>query len=117
MTATYDIATSAGKIRFRLGDTRTETAFFSDAELASLLADYGSVDAATAAAARVCLMHLGRFARSFSSVAGTVDETAAASILQDLIDRYGGAELSIPVATVRRTGGYPSDPNFRRRTT
>ena len=112
MAFTYDLATSIGKVRFRLQDTREEGAFFSDAELSYIIGANATIDLAVADAARVCLAALARYARSFTGPDGAVDETAAGTYLQDLIDRYGGAELAVPTITVQRAGPNPSEGTF-----
>lgn len=50
MTATYDITTTIGKIRLKIGDKDTDDAFFTDEELTEFYSQEGNIDLAAAAA-------------------------------------------------------------------
>ena len=67
MAFTYDLSTDLGRVRFKLRDVRPEQPFFQDAEITYLLTDGGSVDGAVLAGARVMLMEIARYARSYST--------------------------------------------------
>lgn len=114
MSFSYDLSTDVGKMRLRLVDTREAGAFFSDEELTVIRNGVATVDLAVADAARILLANVGRYARSFSGPDGSVDETAAATYLQDLIDRYGGATLATPTIAVKRLGVSPQEPTYYR---
>lgn len=109
MAFTCNLSTTIGMVRLYLCDTREETAFFTDEELQALVTAHGTAELATAAAARICLMQVARFARSFTGPDGaSVDETATAAYLQDLITRYGGAAL-MPTVSIQRAAPSPQD--------
>lgn len=50
MTTTYDITTTVGKIRLKIGDKDTDDAFFTDEELTEFYTQEGSINLAAAAA-------------------------------------------------------------------
>lgn len=50
MTTTYDITTTVGKIRLKIGDKDTDDAFFTDEELTLFYTQEGDIDLAAAAA-------------------------------------------------------------------
>lgn len=117
MAFTYDPGTDRGRVRLRLADTREETPFFTDAEVDALLADAGSWQGAVAEGARIALMQVGRFARSYShsdpsGESRQEDEAAAASFLQALIDMYDRRDPTLPTVGVVFPGNRPMDSGY-----
>lgn len=117
MAFTYDPTTDRGRVRLRLADTREETPFFTDAEIDALITDQGSWQGAVAEGARIALMSVGRFARSYShstpdGESRQEDETAAASFLQAVIDMYERRAPRLPTLTVRELAARPTDYSY-----
>jgi len=115
MMFSYDPTTDVGRFRLRLRDTREQNAFFTDAEVSALIADAGDWRGAVAEGARICLAQIARYARQYSTTrrdgsSESVDETAAATYLERLIDEYEKQSPRLPRLVVRQLGGYPSDP-------
>lgn len=118
MSFTYNAGTDIARIRLRICDTDESRARFQDEEIQDILTEAGSVALTVARLARVLLMDVARFARSYSlsrpDNSTTVDETAAAEYLRELIALYEADAPTIPRAVIRTLGGYPSDPFYDR---
>ena len=111
-TYTYDLTTDVGKMRMYLQDFPEGKARFTNEELTMFATEAGSWQRGIADAAGVLLMNVARFARVFTDAEGnTIDETAGAEYLQDLIDKFGGGTTVIPRVSVTNLGRYPSDPS------
>jgi hypothetical protein len=114
MAFTYDPTTEIGKVRMRLRDAVEQRAMFTDAEISGIIDDEGSWRAAVVEGARILLMDIGRYARSYAMSrdgdSEQVDEGAAAQYLRDVIAEYSKHIQTTPTMIVRRLGSYPSDP-------
>ena len=118
MAFTFDPTTDVGRVRLRLADTSEQSAILTDEVIRALITDEGGWRGAVAEGARILLAQVARFARNYSTTrrdgtSESVDETAAAAYLERLIEQYGSAAPTLPVLTVRRLRGYPSDPFYQ----
>ena len=118
MAFTFDPSTDIGRVRLRLADTTEQNAILSDEVITALVTDMGGWRGAVAEGARILLAQVARFARNYSTTrrdgtSESVDETAAATYLESLIEQYGKASPTLPTLTVRRLKGYPSDPFYQ----
>jgi len=109
----YDLATSVGRLRLILTDTRQETAWFADEELTYLLgAAGGDLYGAAYEATNILLMDGARRAQSYTNEQGSVDETAALATLQAMRDDFKARAVSLlPTVLVTELAPFPSDPN------
>jgi hypothetical protein len=116
-----DLSTDRDRIRFRLRDTDPAHPFFSDAQIADLLADGGTYRRAVAEGARVLLMERARFAHAQPTL-GDANGTAApnphfrdpefTTYLEKLIAEYGGGVTTLPLAVVTHIGSHPTTPEL-----
>lgn len=123
MAFTYDpdLSTDRDRVRFRLRDTDEEHPFFSDAQIADLLADVGTYRRAVAEGARVLLMERARFAHANPTL-GEANGVEApnpnfrdpefTAYLKDLIAEYGGGVTTLPLAVVTHIGSHPTTPEL-----
>jgi len=118
MAFTFDPTTDIGRVRLRLADTNEQSAILTDEIINALITDQNGWRGAVAEGARILLAQIARFARNYSTTrrdgtSESVDETAAATYLERLIDEYSSAAPELPVLTVRRLKGYASDPFYQ----
>lgn len=98
MSFSYDPATDAGRVRRGLGDTHPSSGVFTDAEIAQLLTDGGSVDGAINEGLRVLM-----------SAAAHKGDVARVAALREVLTLRGG---EIPTVTPGWGGAVPTDDGY-----
>ena len=112
-TFTYDPSSDVGRVRRYLGDTRADTAYFDDEEIAASIATQGTVEGAV----WECAMQLASDAnkRAASRTEGnerntrSIDDTRRPQFWLELADRFRGhARTSHPTLSTSM-GTLPTD--------
>lgn len=114
MAFTYDISTSRGQVRLKLGDTSASGYVFEDDEIDYFLSVGGTVNAAVAEGLRVLIADRARRAKSFSMQGLTLDDSKGLQYLRDLLSDYGG---DLPTVAIVSTANIPQDRGFIEPTT
>lgn len=110
MSFSYDLATTAGQVRLRLGDTDSAAYVFEDAEIDYFASEGGTVNGALALALRTLLVSRAHRVKRATVHGLSIDDTAQIAAIREALAQLGSG--SAPTVQIVGPTLQPYDRDY-----